>query len=259
MRRVAVAITCLAAIAWAQSSLTEQDVWNEFTRWLPNQPANSNPAELIESYRAHLGAQGLTATDASNRMGVVSDSIANRRRGVELLWDKVYDGADPIFVQSASAAVVRSLQDRKPGKALDIGMGQGRNALYLAARGWDVTGFDPSTEAVRIALSNAAKAGLKINALAARDDEFNYGSDQWDLIIITYVRDLYAVDSNVFWKALKPGGAVVYENGSTGNNSVLRAFLGYQILWFEDVLTTPDWNPQEKIRVQRLLAQKTLK
>ena len=30
----------------------------------------------------------------------------------------------------------------KPGTALDVGMGQGRNALFLARQGWDVTGFD---------------------------------------------------------------------------------------------------------------------
>jgi 2-polyprenyl-3-methyl-5-hydroxy-6-metoxy-1,4-benzoquinol methylase len=41
-------------------------------------------------------------------------------------------------------------------------MGQGRNAVFLAQQGWDVTGFDPSEEAVRIANRNAASVGVKI-------------------------------------------------------------------------------------------------
>jgi hypothetical protein len=42
-------------------------------------------------------------------------------------------------------------------------------------RGWDVTGFDPSGEGIRIARSNAEKAGVKFHALVASDDEFQYG------------------------------------------------------------------------------------
>jgi len=40
-------------------------------------------------------------------------------------------------------------------------------------------------------------------------------------------------DAERFWKALKPGGMVVYENGANENNSVLRAFLGFRIIRFE--------------------------
>ncbi len=54
------------------------------------------------------------------------------------------------------------------------------------------------------------------------------------------------------------GGIVVYENGADISNSVLKAFLGYQIIRFEDVLTTPEWNPESNIRVQRLIAQKVV-
>ena len=173
-------------------------------------------------------------------MGVVSNSIFTRRKGVELLWDKVYAGNNPIFIQSPSAVVMNAIEGRTPGKALDIGMGQGRNSVYLAAQGWDVTGFDPSGEGVRIAPSNAEKAGVKIRALVARDDEFEYGSDLWDLIVITYVRDLTKDDAERFWKSLKSGGIVVYENGAEESNSVLRVFLGYQIIRFEDIQTTPE-------------------
>jgi methylase of polypeptide subunit release factors len=45
-------------------------------------------------------------------------------------------------------------QGRKPGTALDWGMGQGRNAIYLAGQGWDVTGVDISDVAVEQAKKN---------------------------------------------------------------------------------------------------------
>ena len=62
-------------------------------------------------------------------MGVVSDFIFTRRKGVEFLWDKVYAGKSPIFIQKPSAVVMSAIEGRKSGKALDIGMGQGRNSI----------------------------------------------------------------------------------------------------------------------------------
>src|SRR5438876_136924 len=224
---------CLSVIAFAQPSISEEGVWKDFTNWLQRQPPNSKPGDLIHSYRENLLKQGIPDNEARRRMGVVSNSIFTRRKGVELLWDKVYAGTNPIFIQSPSAVVMNAIEGRKPGKALDVGMGQGRNSVYLAAQGWDVTGFDPSGQGVRIARSNVDKAGVKIRALVARDDEFQYGEDHWDIIVITYVRDLTKEDAAQFWKALRPGGIVVYENGADANNSVLRAFLGYQIIRFE--------------------------
>lgn len=174
----------LSLIAFAQPATSEADIWRDFTIWLQRQQPNSKPGDLIRSYRESLLRQGVPEDEAGRRMGVVSNSIFTRRKGVELLWDKVYAGANPIFIQSPSAVVMNAIQGRKPGKALDIGMGQSRNSLYLAAQGWDVTGFDPSSEGVRL---DAEKAGVKIRALVARDDEFEYGSDLWDLIVMTYV------------------------------------------------------------------------
>ena len=75
---------------------------------------------------------------------------------------------------------------------------------------------------------------------------------------MTYVRDLNQGDAESFWKALKPGGILVYENGADANNSVLSPFLKFQIIRFEDIQTTPEWNPERKTRIQRLIAEKTL-
>lgn len=258
MKSLACLSLCVCLVVFGQPTISEETVWKDFTNWLQKQVPNSKPGDLIRSYRETLLRQGIPDDEVRRRMGVVSNSIFTRRKGVELLWDKVYAGNNPIFIQSPSALVMSAIEGRKPGKALDIGMGQGRNSVYLAAEGWDVTDFDPSGEAIRLARSNADKAGVKIRALVARDDEFQYGEDQWDLIVITYVRNLTKDDAAQFWKALRPGGIVVYENGGDVSNSVLTAFLGYQIIRFEDVQTIPEWNPENRMRVQRLIAQKTV-
>lgn len=258
MKYLAFVLVCVSAIGLAQSPISEEDVWKGFTSWLQRQQPNSRPGDLIRSYRENLLRQGVPEEETGRRMGIVSNSIFTRRKGVELLWDKVFAGSDPIFIQRPSAVVMSAIEGRRPGAALDIGMGQGRNSVYLAAQGWDVTGFDPSSEGVRIARTNADKAGVKFRALVARDDEFEYDSNRWDLIVMTYVRDLNQGDAERFWKALKPGGILVYENGADADNSVLSAFLKFQIIRFEDIQTTPEWNPERKTRIQRLIAEKTL-
>jgi SAM-dependent methyltransferase len=50
----------------------------------------------------------------------------------------------------------------RPGRALDIGCGMGRGAIYLAQLGWDVTGLDAVGRALRVARRRAAAAGVKV-------------------------------------------------------------------------------------------------
>src|SRR3982074_2667304 len=121
-------------------------------------------------------------------------------------------------------------------------MEQGRNAIFLAQQGWDVTGFDPSVEGVRQTQATAQHLKVQLNASVAREEDFDLGRERWDLIVITYVRRLNSEDAKRFQQALKPGGILVYENNNAGDrNELLRAFLGYRILRFEDVDAHTDW------------------
>jgi 2-polyprenyl-3-methyl-5-hydroxy-6-metoxy-1,4-benzoquinol methylase len=150
-----------------------------------------------------------------------------------------------------------AVKDRSPGRALDIGMGQGRNAIFLAQQGWDVTGFDPSEEGVRQALAAARKLNLHLNALVAREEDFDLGREKWDLIVMTYVRRLNSEDAARFQQALKPRGILVYENNNVGErNELLRLFLGFRILRFEDTDAQTDWHPDKRQQVERLNCQR---
>jgi 2-polyprenyl-3-methyl-5-hydroxy-6-metoxy-1,4-benzoquinol methylase len=174
-------------------------------------------------------------------------------------WDKVYKGDQTIFVHRPTALLVSAIAGRRPGKALDIGMGQGRNSIFLAQQGWEVTGFDPSEEGVRQARERATKLGLHLRALVAREEDFDLGTEQWDLIVLTYVRRLHLGDADHFARALRPRGIFVYENNNIGKqNELLQYFLAWRILHFEDLDTSSDWHPEQTQRVERLVAEKPL-
>jgi SAM-dependent methyltransferase len=204
---------CLAAaLLCAQPDPEAQ--WKAFLAWLTSQPPDSKPANLIRPYRSELIRKGMSPADAEREMERLGHLAFTRPDGAKVLWNKVYGGHDPIFLQTPNALLASAIEDRKPGKALDLGMGQGRNTVFLAMQGWDVTGFDPSDEGVRLAQANAAKAGVKIRALVASDDQFDFGVARWDLIVMTYIRSLTARDAERIQRALAPGGIFVYENGS---------------------------------------------
>jgi hypothetical protein len=57
------------------------------------------------------------------------------------VWDGVYSDATPVFSTAPNTFMTEAVKGLKPGRALDIGMGQGRNSVYLAKLGWKVTGF----------------------------------------------------------------------------------------------------------------------
>jgi len=172
-------------------------------------------------------------------------------------WNKVYSTGQTIFVHQPTELLVNAIKGRRPGAALDIGMGQGRNSIFLAQQGWEVTGFDPSEEGVRQARERAAKLGLHLRALVVGEEDFDLGRAQWNLIVMTYVRRVRPADADRFARALRPNGLFVYENNNVGNqNELLKYFLAWRILRFEDLDTTSDWHPERTLRVERLVAEK---
>lgn len=69
-------------------------------------------------------------------------------------WDKRYAGAEQVWSGEPNTALVAEVSDLEPGTALDVGCGEGADAIWLAGRGWRVTAIDVS----RIALQRAAAA-----------------------------------------------------------------------------------------------------
>ena len=57
-------------------------------------------------------------------------------------WTDYFQGRNQNFNRSPNSLLTQAVAGRQPGKALDVGMGEGRNAIYLAKQGWQVTGID---------------------------------------------------------------------------------------------------------------------
>lgn len=66
-------------------------------------------------------------------------------------------------------------------------MGQGRNSIYLAQQGWQVTGFDLSETGAKLARERAAKLQVKATAVVADAAAYDFGEARWDLIVFSYV------------------------------------------------------------------------
>ncbi|MDQ2843371.1 MAG: class I SAM-dependent methyltransferase [Acidobacteriota bacterium] len=111
-------------------------------------------------------------------------------------YEGAYDPTEPLrFNPEPNSFLMECIKDRRPGRALDVGMGNGRNSIALAQAGWDVTGFDIASAGVEQARKKASERGLKLKALVKSEQQFDFGVNQWDLIVLTYqpFRDILAV------------------------------------------------------------------
>jgi SAM-dependent methyltransferase len=77
-------------------------------------------------------------------------------------WDDRYRSAEQIWSGEANPRLVAVATDLAPGSALDVGSGEGADAIWLAARGWNVAGIDISQVALDRAAARAVEAGADI-------------------------------------------------------------------------------------------------
>lgn len=111
---------------------------------------------------------------------------------------------------AAPAALVKHWADQShPGSALDLACGTGRNALYLAGRGWQVSAVDGAPAAIEYLRESAAEQGLEIQADVAdlTGPEFRIQPGSWDLISVCYYlqRNLFPA----IRLGVRPGGVAL--------------------------------------------------
>lgn len=228
-------------------ALAGNTAWNDFASWFAREGTPGPPAEVLRSYTAVLKARGMADEEAQGRIRELQTYIAaHPREALSLHFDRMYTWKNAPFSREPSALVTRIASARKPGRALDIAMGQGRNAIWLAKAGWTVSGYDISPEALRQAQAAAAAAGVKLETRLASHDEYELGSSQWDLVVMSFAFTQLsdAAYMQRVHDSLKPGGVLVIEgfNGpERETNLILKAFLQYRVLLFEDLPDIADW------------------
>jgi SAM-dependent methyltransferase len=80
-------------------------------------------------------------------------------------WDERYGGSERIWSGEPNGALIREVAGLPAGRALDVGCGEGADAVWLAGQGWDVTALDVSGVALERARTHAQAAGVEITWL----------------------------------------------------------------------------------------------
>ena len=123
-------------------------------------------------------------------------------------WNQRYRAGEQLF-EEPSPLVTRYSGELKPARALDLACGAGRNSLYLADQGWQVTAVDGSALAIEILRERAAGRNLAIDTQVAdlEQGQFAIEPGAYELIC-----DCYYLQRSLIPKmqaGVRPGGIVI--------------------------------------------------
>jgi 2-polyprenyl-3-methyl-5-hydroxy-6-metoxy-1,4-benzoquinol methylase len=103
-------------------------------------------------------------------------------------WNRKHGEGGLLFGAEPNRFLVAEVGDLPPGRALDLACGSGRNAVWLAARGWSVTGVDFSDVALEQARALAAQRGVEVEWVDADLLEWQPGDAAYDLVVVLYLQ-----------------------------------------------------------------------
>jgi 2-polyprenyl-3-methyl-5-hydroxy-6-metoxy-1,4-benzoquinol methylase len=260
----------LAAVAPAQDA--DRKIWDDYQSFIQGRDG----PEAAAAYRAKLIAGGMTEQQAWDRLFLIDKLRPKFQQDVWTAhFNRLYTSEQDVFTAEPNAFLAAVVRDMKPGTALDVSMGQGRNTVFLAQKGWQATGFDPAEDGLKVAQAAAAKAGVRITTVKAGYEEFEFGKERWDLIVFCYsfapLSDPELVKR--VHGSLKPGGTVLIEHPMNDPetamhpqdmvNSLPRAFAnGFRIVFYEDTTGLSEWQQspvkrsEDKRRMVRFVARK---
>ena len=114
-------------------------------------------------------------------------SAGARTSGEQTDWDHRYSAGEPMWSRNPNGTLVGQVGDLAPGRALDVGAGEGADALWLAERGWEVTASDISGNALARVAAEADRRGLIVRCLRSdANDPDAFGTDTYDLVSLQY-------------------------------------------------------------------------
>ncbi|MPQ97169.1 methyltransferase domain-containing protein [Modestobacter sp. I12A-02628] len=127
-------------------------------------------------------------------------------------WDERYAGHDQVWSGRPNGALVAEVSGLRPGRALDVGCGEGADAVWLARRGWEVTALDVSRVALDRAGRHAADAGVQVTWVLAGLLEARLPAGGFDLVSAQYPALLRTPGDeceHVLLDAVAPGGTLL--------------------------------------------------
>jgi uncharacterized OsmC-like protein/predicted O-methyltransferase YrrM len=127
-------------------------------------------------------------------------------------WDERYRGATLLWTERPNQFLVEEVSGLKPGRALDLGTGEGRNAVWLAEQGWQVTAVDFSRVALDRGAAIAQRSGVDVEWVHADLTQYRPAAVAFDLVVILYLHLPPGARRGVLEQAvtaLRPGGRLL--------------------------------------------------
>ena len=131
---------------------------------------------------------------------------------VQAQWDNRYAEQDRLWSGNPNGALVAEVAGLTPGRVLDVGCGEGADAIWLARNGWDVTAIDVSTVALERAALHAQEAGVTVQWMHADLAEARLPAATFDLVSAQYPALLRTPDSaaeRALLEAAAPSGLLL--------------------------------------------------
>ncbi len=268
-------VSAVAACSAVAAAGDDDAVWSEYLAWLKGRVIGDLVG--LESYRKVLIEQGVPKPEVERRMRIISERSLKRPEAMRLWFNSMYSPNGAVGPDWPTPFLIEAVKGVTPGASLDVCMGEGRNSIFLASLGWKATGFDVSDVAVANAIAKAKKAGVEITAIRSGYQEFDFGREKWDLVVMTYayfpIHDPKYVGRLI--ASMRRGSLLVFQHGvlkkgadRTGDASLLgipeegelkEIFRALGILRYEEAEELSDWQVGpggRKGRSVKMLAQK---
>ena len=126
-------------------------------------------------------------------------------------WDARYRSEPDLWTKEPNDPLAQFAGELEPGRALDVGAGDGRNAIWLGTQGWDVTAIDLSAVALERAAERAAARGTQLECIVADWHEHDLGEAAFELVVVSFMHTQPNERAALFERvarALVPGGHV---------------------------------------------------
>ncbi|MGY4859820.1 class I SAM-dependent methyltransferase [Cryobacterium sp. AP23] len=148
------------------------------------------------------------------------------RDAVQALWDERYADRDRLWSGKPNAVLLSETNGLRPGRVLDVGCGEGADALWLAEEGWDVTALDVSQVALDRAAREADQRGVEVRWLHAGLVEAALPPASFDLVSAQYPALLRTDDhraEHALLNAVAPGGVLLIVHHPAPTEAEARA------------------------------------
>ena len=102
-------------------------------------------------------------------------------------WNERYANRELVWSAEPNLLFSKQIQSLQPGRALDVACGEGRNAIWLAEQGWDVTAVDFSETGIAKGKQIAEKRGVHLNWIVEDVSVWQLPENEFDLVAILYL------------------------------------------------------------------------